>query len=134
MMTAIGRICNLKSQSDEIIQACQTAMKDVKGTKSGKVIYFIWKDPWMVAGSNTFIDHLLGHLGYENLIKEERYPKMVSEEIADLDPDYLLFSSEPFPFKEKHLQQALELWPEAKCQLVDGELYSWYGSRLKAWK
>lgn len=134
MMTTIGRICNLEGQSDDIIQACEAAMKRVKGTKSGKVVYFIWKDPWMVAGSNTFVDHLLGHLGYENLIKEQRYPKMTPEEVADLEPDYLLFSSEPYPFKEKHLKEAIELWPNANCQLVDGELYSWYGSRLKAWK
>ena len=134
MMSELGQLCNLSARTEEIIQACQAATESVRGTKSGKVIYLIWKDPWMAAGKNTFIDHLLNHLGYENLIKEERYPELTIEQIADLNPDKILFSSEPFPFKEKHLEKARGQWPKADCQLVDGELYSWYGSRLRKWK
>ncbi|WP_462248079.1 ABC transporter substrate-binding protein [Ekhidna sp.] len=133
MMTSLGDICDLRAKSDQIVNACKDSLDAVKGTKSGKVIYFIWKKPWMVAGKNTFIDHLLSHLGFENLITMERYPEMSSEEIAKLNPDTLLFSSEPFPFNEQHLREANSIWPQAQCQLVDGELYSWYGSRLEEW-
>lgn len=134
MMTAIGRICDLEGRSEGVIQECREATERVKGTQSGKVIYLIWNKPWMAAGKNTFIHHLLTHIGYENVITEERYPELTTEEITALGPDKILFSSEPFPFKEPHIQEANEFWKNTECELVDGELYSWYGSRLRKWK
>ncbi|WP_425392521.1 helical backbone metal receptor [Ekhidna sp.] len=133
MMSSIGQLCDLEAPAKAIIGDCKKATENVKRTKSGKVIYLIWKDPWMAAGKNTFIDHLLNHLGYENLITGDRYPELTTEQITDLNPEKILFSSEPFPFKEKHLEKARGQWPKADCQLVDGELYSWYGSRLRFW-
>lgn len=134
MMKALGNICGQDEPAEQIIQSCSKAIEAVKETKSGKVIYLIWKNPWMAAGKNTFIDHLLNHLGFENAIKTDRYPELTQEEIAKLNPDHILFSSEPFPFKEKHVKEAKKLWSNVSCRLVDGELYSWYGSRLKEWK
>lgn len=133
MMTTLGRLCERENRAKEIIQACRTTTEGVENTKSGKVIYLIWKKPWMAAGKNTFIDHMLTHLGYENLITEERYPELTGDQIAELSPDKILFSSEPFPFKETHLKEAKTTWPGVECELVDGELYSWYGSRLRYW-
>jgi ABC-type Fe3+-hydroxamate transport system substrate-binding protein len=132
-MTTIGRFINRERATFKIVAECQVALNKVKGTRSGKVIYLIWKNPWMAAGKNTFIDHMLTHLGYENLIKDDRYPELTDAEIVELNPDQLLFSSEPFPFSEAHLREAKSQWPKAKCQLVDGELFSWYGSRLRNW-
>ncbi|MEP1033712.1 helical backbone metal receptor [Ekhidna sp.] len=133
MMNALGRICEKQESARSIVKACKSATNKVKGVKSGKVIYLIWKNPWMAAGSNTFIDHLLTHLGYQNLITEERYPELSEEQITSLNPDKILFSSEPYPFTKDHLQTVEKLWPGTTCELVDGELHSWYGSRLKKW-
>lgn len=133
MMQSLGQICEKVKETEGIIAACQTAINEVKGSKSGSVIYLIWKNPWMVAGANTFIDHMLSHLGYNNSITEERYPEIAEKQIAFLNPDKILFSSEPFPFKDEHLNEARLQFPNAKCELVDGELYSWYGSRLREW-
>lgn len=133
MMTTVGRLVNREKRSIEMVDECQNALEKVKGTRSGKVIYFIWKNPWMAAGKNTFIDHLLSYLGYENLIKEDRYPELSDQEISNLNPDQLLFSSEPFPFKEIHIEEAESQWQKSKSQIVDGELFSWYGSRLRKW-
>ena len=133
MMAAIGSICNLEKNTEQILANCRSAMESVKGSRAGKAVYLIWKNPWMAAGKNTYIDHLLGYLGFENLITKERYPELSSEQIKELNPDYVLFSSEPYPFKEKHLQEAQNLWSQANSELVDGEMYSWYGSRMKAW-
>lgn len=133
MMRALGPICGLEPQAEAVINACASAMNQVKGCFSGTVIYLMWHDPWMAAGKHTFIDHILQHLGYENLIRTERYPALTAEEIRDLNPDHILFSSEPFPFKEKHLLDARSQWPGSQSQLVDGELFSWYGSRLRRW-
>lgn len=133
MMRSLGEICDKTCESDRIIAQCQGAMDEIKGSKSGTVIYLIWQNPWMAVGQSTFIDHMLDHLGYENLIKEARYPELTSQQIAALNPDYLFFSSEPYPFNEAQLEEARKQWPNAKCQLVDGEIFSWYGSRLKYW-
>ncbi len=133
MMTAIGSLCDLEDRAKAIVRECKEAVEKVKGSKSGKVIYLIWNKPWMAAGKNTFIDHFLTHLGYENLITEERYPELTTEQIINLNPDKILFSSEPFPFKEKHLAEAKAFCPNAESLMVDGELHSWYGSRLRYW-
>lgn len=133
MMEKLGEICDLKEPAEKIIYQCNASLTKVKGKSSGKVVYLIWKSPWMAAGKNTFIDYLLSHLGYENLVSSERYPALSDEQIAVLNPEKILFSSEPFPFKETHIMEAKKRWPDAQCQLVDGELHSWYGSRLRKW-
>ena len=96
-----------------------------------KVAYFIWRDPWMVAGGDTFINSLLKLNGWENIFenKESRYPEIIVEELKDLKPDLILLSSEPFPFKEKHVEEMRQIC-NARIELVDGEYFSWYGSRL----
>ncbi len=60
----------------------------------------------------------------------ERYPKVSAEQIAEAKPELILLSSEPYPFKEKHIQEFQAICPNAKIMIVDGELFSWYGSRL----
>ena len=95
-----------------------------------KVAYLIWKKPYMLAGSNTFIDNILMLNGLSNVIKKKRYPEIELNELAQLKPDLVFLSSEPYPFKEEHLEEIRAIIPEAKVMLVDGEMFSWYGSRL----
>lgn len=98
--------------------------------KKGTCVYLIWENPKMAAGKNTFIDSMLSIAGFENLMEKSRYPEITEEALITLSPDYLLLSSEPFPFKEKHIREFQELLPSTKIKLVDGERFSWYGSRL----
>lgn len=104
----------------------------IKHKPERKVAYFIWRKPWMVAGNGTFIDHLLKLNGFINIYEdEERYPEISEEELASLENiDLILLSSEPFPFSENHKQEIEKMIPDAKVVLVDGEYFSWYGSRL----
>ena len=97
-----------------------------------KVAYFIWKDPWMVAANNTFINHMLELNNYKNVFKNVmRYPEVTIENIQkDQNPEYIFLSSEPYPFQEKHRIELKKQVPNAHIILVDGELFSWYGSRL----
>ena len=134
MMGALGAMCDLSATANSIVAACKAAIQTVENSRSGRVLYLIWQKPWMGAGRNTFIDHMLTTLGYENVLVEDRYPELTHEQIATLSPDKILLSSEPFPFNMKHLQQISALYPNTSVELVDGELYSWYGSRLKKWK
>ncbi len=93
--------------------------------------YFIWRKPYMVAASGTFIDAMLRQAGFSNAFAHlGRYPEVTPEQLAQAAPARIFLSSEPYPFKEKHLAELQELCPAAKVQLVDGELFSWYGSRL----
>lgn len=105
----------------------------VRQQKTRSVAYFIWKKPWMVAANNTFIQHLLEISQLRNVFidKEGRYPEVSLEEIAQLQPDFIFLSSEPYPFKEKDIDELKNLLPKTEILLVDGELFSWYGSRLK---
>ncbi|WP_349630858.1 helical backbone metal receptor [Aquiflexum sp. TKW24L] len=93
-------------------------------------MYLIWKDPLIAVGTNTFIDSMLEKAGFKNLINQFRYPEIDLEEIVKLNPDYLLLSSEPYPFKELHISFFKERLPKTKIRIVDGEMFSWYGSRL----
>lgn len=96
-----------------------------------KVAYFIWRRPWMVAGGDTFIDCILELNGWENVFKnrDSRYPEIDLEELQMVQPDLVLLSSEPFPFKKKHVEEIKKYW-KTPVELVDGEYFSWYGSRL----
>jgi len=97
----------------------------------GKVVYFIWREPWMVAGGDTFINSLLKLNGWENVYgnNESRYPEIKLEDLKKLKPDLILLSSEPYPFKEKHVEEMRQIC-NVRIELVDGEYFSWYGSRL----
>lgn len=97
-----------------------------------KVAYFIWKNPWMVTGSETFIDYMLNEAGFENVFKtHSRYPEITLDDPKLQSAELLLLSSEPFPFKEKHASDLQSDFPDKEIIIVDGELFSWYGSRLK---
>lgn len=96
-----------------------------------KAVYLIWRKPYMVAGSDTFIDDMLQRAGFENVFRGlGRYPEVSTAQLAEARPSVLMLSSEPYPFSEKHIKELQELCPDARVMLVDGELFSWYGSRL----
>lgn len=95
-----------------------------------KTTYFIWKSPWMVAAKNTFINYLLDLNKFENYYANKvRYPEIELKENKEVT--LVLLSSEPYPFKEAHKKELKVFYPNAKTLLVDGEMFSWYGSRLK---
>ena len=130
MMRGIGEITGTFSKAEELVAKIQNDLK-IDIAYKGSALYLIWKDPIMVAGKNTFIDAMLHKAGFRNLMEVSRYPEVGLEEINSLKPDFLLLSSEPFPFKEKHIAEFQKLFPDARIHIVDGEIFSWYGSRLK---
>ena len=92
--------------------------------------YLIWQNPYMAAGSDTFIDSMMRAAGFINIFSQSRYPETTIEQLRSMQPDVVLLSSEPFPFREKHANEIARLLPHSKCINVDGEMFSWYGSRL----
>jgi len=100
-----------------------------KPEKSLKAAYLIWKDPYMTVGADTFISRILEELGFENLFKtQKRYPEVRLEDLKEADLIFL--SSEPFPFKEKHMAEIQDICVNQRIMIVDGEAFSWYGSHL----
>jgi ABC-type Fe3+-hydroxamate transport system substrate-binding protein len=96
-----------------------------------RAAYFIWRNPWMVAGGDTFIHDMLQRSGFSNIFRNrDRYPAIDLASLAGSDCQYVLLSSEPYPFRERHIQEVRAILPDANIRLVDGELFSWYGSRL----
>lgn len=100
-----------------------------KAEKRLKVAYLIWKNPYMTVGGDTFISRILEELGFENFFKnKKRYPEVQLEDLKEADLIFL--SSEPFPFKEKHIAEIQNICVNQKIRIVDGEAFSWYGTHL----
>lgn len=94
-----------------------------------KAAYLIWKNPYMTIGEDTFINRILTEIGFENIFKERtRYPEIKTEDL--MDADLIMLSSEPFPFKEKHMEELQAVYPDKKIMIVDGEAFSWYGTHI----
>jgi ABC-type Fe3+-hydroxamate transport system substrate-binding protein len=97
-----------------------------------KVVYLIWKDPYMTIGGDTYINDLLRVMNLKNVFADRlRYPSINLQEIEQTNPDFIFLSSEPYPFKEKHIEELKNSFPLKKIIIVDGEMFSWYGSRLQ---
>lgn len=145
MIEMLGELFNRKEKSLEITTTIKSTFQQLTSsfnkstnlqfTNSAivRVAYLIWNNPMMVAGKNTFIDDMLKRCNFENVFinKDSRYPEISIEELQKANPEIILLSSEPFPFKEKHILEFQKHLPTAKIIIVDGELFSWYGSRLK---
>lgn len=85
----------------------------------------------MAAGNYTFIHSMLRQAGFLNVAGHlERYPELPLAAWSDLQPEVVMLSSEPYPFSEKHLAAVQGAFPDSKVTLVDGEMFSWYGSNL----
>jgi ABC-type Fe3+-hydroxamate transport system substrate-binding protein len=135
MIHKIGEMVGASEKAHHMIASIRSefnSLEDVVQIRSSQrkpsALYLIWKDPYLSAGKNTFIDDLLSRCGFVNFTKEERYPEVILN--SNSSPDFVFLSSEPYPFKEKHIRQIQEIYPTAKIMLVDGEMFSWYGSRL----
>ncbi|QNM85713.1 ABC transporter substrate-binding protein [Polaribacter pectinis] len=133
LINQYGSVFSKEKEARTLTSILKTELEDfqnfIKDKPSLKVAYFIWKNPWMVAANHTFINHLLKLNKHDNIFGNlNRYPEI---ELKDLsNADLILLSSEPYPFSEKHVIELKEYTKSSKIILVDGEYFSWYGSRL----
>lgn len=136
MIHAIGELTETQSKAKDLVELIQSKFSPLhppphshsgSGSQTKTVAYFIWNEPGFCAGTNTFIDDMLQRCGLKNYFSEERYPEF---KVGEGSPDYIFLSSEPFPFKESHRQDFQKQFPDSKVVLVDGEMFSWYGSKL----
>ena len=132
MMGDLGTIVGKEQLAQKWVVEIESSLKTIKNYFEGQSLaYFIWSKPYLFAARNTFIHAVLEHIGFKNaLASYNRYPELNEEELKKLNPQLCFLSSEPFPFKQKHIKEIQDLLPNTKVLLVDGEVFSWYGSRL----
>lgn len=133
MIQLVGKLTGKEDKALSLIVTIQSSFSTiVPSPKALRVAYFIWKNPWMTVGQDTFIHDVLKQMGWQNVYAPQlRYPETNREELTKLNPDLILLSSEPYPFSEKHISELQVHFPDTKIMLVDGEMFSWYGSRMK---
>lgn len=137
MITDFGILFNKRTEAQKWIDKINFAHNHfvdfIKNKPIQKTAYFIWANPYMVAGNNTFINEMLKLNNFQNIYenREERYPEIIIQKMRiQGDPDLVLLSSEPFPFTDEHAFEIGRFTHHAKTVFVDGEMFSWYGSRL----
>ncbi len=133
MITAVGKMTGREKVAEELNQKItENFSAPFAPLRLKKVAYFIWQNPMMVAGNKTFINDMMQRCGFKNCFQNLKghYPEISLAQLQQANPEVILLSSEPFPFKEKHIEAFSKICPQAKIMLVDGELFSWYGSRL----
>lgn len=130
MITSIAKMTDTMEKGAALTRTISSEFEAVRPQKKSTVVYLIWKDPFMAAGSDTFIHDMMQRCGFRNLVGTGRYPEVSENQLQDLQPELLLLSSEPYPFKEEHIRSLKVLLPDTEVLLVDGEMFSWYGSRL----
>ncbi len=102
-----------------------------------RFLYFIWREPYMLAGRDTYISRFLECFGFVNAYEGRvRYPQVTLEEMACLEVDCCLLSSEPYPFRKRDAKRLRDEWSRCPETLkIDGRLMSWYGhSSMEAWQ
>lgn len=150
MIQELGSITGATQKAEELAEKIGEGFEELQeriGQKTPRTAYLIWKDPWMLAAEGTFIDAVLQASGHQNVLKtpfsdpiqerieagraSARYPELKLEELEELAPERLYLSSEPYPFGEKERSELQERFPDTLVRIVDGEMFSWYGSRLE---
>lgn len=133
MIRQVGKLVDREEQAEQLAAAIEMEFAALpRLSRPLRVGYFIWQKPYMVAGQATFIHDILGRCGFANPFAEAgngRYPERTLDQIRAANLDVILLASEPFPFVEKHRQMFLTQFGRP-VHLVDGEMFSWYGSRL----
>jgi ABC-type Fe3+-hydroxamate transport system substrate-binding protein len=136
----IGGLFGRSERAEELCRDFETAFARLREAASGaprqRVLYLIWKSPWMTVGRETYISRMLALIRWHTWPQAaaDRYPQVTLDPTTLAEVDRVLFASEPFPFTESHLQEFRDAFPEhrAKARTIDGEMVSWYGSRAVA--
>lgn len=128
MIQNIGDLTNKSLEGNQLVEKIADKFNKLSTDNLDySCSYYIWKNPYMVAGTHTFIDTMLPYCGLKNGVESPRYPEL-NEQL--IETDVILLSSEPYPFKEEDVQFMKDKFPNSFVKVVDGELFSWYGSRL----
>lgn len=131
MIKDLGDLTGTHTISANLIRQIRNNFNQINSIKAINTCYLIWQDPFMTVGRDTFVNDMMQHCGFKNIFEDKkRYPIITIEDIKERNCELVLLASEPYPFKQKHLEQLKVLLPAVKILLANGEFFSWYGSRL----
>lgn len=131
MIRTVGRLTGRDVRADALAAEIDAGFAALRTSVPLRAAYLIWRRPYMTVGGDTFIHDVLVRGGFVNVFGDQaRYPEVALPEIAAARPDVVLLSSEPYPFRERHAEEVRAALPKVPVRLVDGEPFSWYGSRL----
>ncbi|MGB4844937.1 MAG: helical backbone metal receptor [Ferruginibacter sp.] len=132
MIEDIGLLTGKDEQAQTLVSQIKSVFYNIPVFQNKiNTAYLIWRKPYMTVGGNTFIHDMLMRCGFTNIFSEKkRYPQIDIKELQAANCKLLLLSSEPYPFTQKHIDEMSARLPQTKIILVDGEMFSWYGSRL----
>jgi ABC-type Fe3+-hydroxamate transport system substrate-binding protein len=129
MIEQVGLMCGKEQEALKLSTKIIHGFNEISSIGEGRgLLYLIWDEPSFVVGKNTFIDSIIEKIGFINACDLSRYPNL--SELPNPNPDLIFLSSEPFPFNEQHIEKYQKLFPNSKIIFVDGEMFSWYGSRM----
>lgn len=134
MIRTIGCLTDRAEQAETLAAAIARRFATLDDFAPVRAAYLIWREPFMTIGRDTIIHDVMARGGLANVFGDRtRYPEVTLDDLAAADPDVLLLPDEPFPFPSKDtfaadLRAAL---PEIPIHFVDGQAFSWYGSRLR---
>lgn len=132
MIRQVGAVTARLTEAENLIRKIRQEFASLRPQRLIPTAYLIWRNPYMSVGADTFIHGMLQACGLQNVFSQEvRYPEITLETLAKTAPQVILLSSEPYPFQLKHLGEFQTACPGAVVRLVDGEMFSWYGSRLQ---
>lgn len=132
MINTVGELTGKSHEAKRICNEIEASLKIPKKDPALSAAYLIWNDPIMVAGGDTFISDMMRNAGLRNVFENrDRYPTVTLDELHGISPDVLILSSEPFPFKASHAAIFSAALPRTMVRLADGEMFSWYGSRMR---
>ncbi|MEO6670928.1 MAG: helical backbone metal receptor [Ferruginibacter sp.] len=137
MINDIGQLLGKEQETDSLVVSIVNAFTSLKTEIKAlritplRTAYLIWKNPYITVGGDTYINEMMKRTGLKNIFEDEkRYPEVSIDQLKKMNCELVLLSSEPFPFKQKHLSELQAELPDVKILLADGEMFSWYGSRL----
>jgi ABC-type Fe3+-hydroxamate transport system substrate-binding protein len=131
MIEQVGELTDTSPRATVITGQIRNVFAGLEQLPPLRTLYLIWRNPWMGAASGTFIHEMMTLAGLNNCLSHHsRYPELTHDDLQTLNPELILLSSEPYPFQQKHVMEIQALCPAARIVLADGEMFSWYGSRL----
>jgi ABC-type Fe3+-hydroxamate transport system substrate-binding protein len=137
----MGGIFGRESEAQALCRRFEAVCEEVAAAVSEwppqKVLYLIWKSPWMTVSSDTYISRMLATVGWQTIAPSSnaRYPSVDITAPTAAQASFILLSSEPYAFRERHCVEILDLLPpgaKTRVALIDGAMTSWYGSRAIA--
>jgi ABC-type Fe3+-hydroxamate transport system substrate-binding protein len=131
MICSVAEITGKEVGGNELINNIRSEFEKNKPETLIPACYLIWKDPMMTVGADTFISEMMKLAGFRNIYEDHlRYPEITAEHLKNSEASVIMLSTEPYPFKEADVLSFQNIFPDKKIILVDGEMFSWYGSRM----